>query len=62
VGDTPVGVEYGSTDDIAFLFDTNPSTNLVSLNERPHALAQIEEDLTAWCHDNGKYHIFSHAT
>ena len=52
--DTPVGVEYGSTYDIAFLFDTTPSTNLVSTTERPHALAQIEEDLTAWCNNNGK--------
>jgi hypothetical protein len=54
VGDTPVGVEYGSTNDIAFLFDTTPSTNIVSMNERPHALAQIEMELTAWCNDNGK--------
>jgi hypothetical protein len=54
VGDTSVGVEYGSTNDIAFLFDTTPATNLDSINDRPHALARIEEDLTAWCNNNGK--------
>jgi hypothetical protein len=62
VGDTPVGIEYDTTNDIAFLFDTTPSTNLVSRSDRLHALAQIEEDLTAWCNNNGKHHILSCAT
>lgn len=56
LGDTPVGVEYDSTNDIAFLFDTTPATNIVSIKVRPHALARIEEDLTAWCNNNGKSH------
>lgn len=54
VVETPVAVEYDSTNDIAFLFDTTPSTNLVSANNRPHPLAHIEEDLKEWCNNNGK--------
>jgi len=47
--------EYSPKDEIAFLFGTETSLESTLGNgESRHALAQIENDLTNWCINNGK--------
>jgi hypothetical protein len=45
---------FSSTGDIAFLFDPQPPTTVVSGRPRIHTLAQIEDDLNKWCLNNGQ--------
>ena len=50
----PAHDEYASTADIAFMFRRSPSNAAkVEYTDKRHALAQVEDDLTTWCSNNG---------
>jgi hypothetical protein len=49
---------FSSTGDIAFMFDPTPPATVVSGVPRTHTLAQIENDLSRWCSNNGQLRSF----